>query len=104
MGTNYYLRRNFCQHCGRSDETHIGKSSAGTKFTFHFIPIQAENVKHWKKLTKKSDAEIFNEYGEQIAVHWFWQLVKSKQSEKSQSHIDGIKSIDGYDFIEGDFQ
>lgn len=29
MGTNYYAIKNLCECCNRSDEEHIGKSSAG---------------------------------------------------------------------------
>ena len=36
MGTNYYLRRDFCPCCGQPrDEKHIGKQSCGWRFLAH---------------------------------------------------------------------
>jgi len=32
MGINYYIVKDECEHCGRGDRIHIGKSSAGRQF------------------------------------------------------------------------
>lgn len=54
MGTNYYLHKNICEHCGRSDEAmHIGKSSAGWCFLLRVHPWDCINdlpdwVEAWK--------------------------------------------------------
>ena len=44
MGTNYYLHKNTCEHCGRSDERiHIGKSSGGWCFSLCVHPDEHIN-------------------------------------------------------------
>lgn len=85
MGTNYYLRLRFCSCCGRYDERHIGKSSAGWKFIFRVH--ENIDVNEWKGETLHyknwSDEEgIFNEYGDKVSYDDFWELVKNKQDGK----------------------
>lgn len=65
MGTNYYLHKNVCQCCGRSEETlHIGKSSAGWHFSLHIMPEEnIASLADWKKLWSISENIIKNEYG-----------------------------------------
>lgn len=67
MGTNYYLRKNACPHCGRSDdEYHIGKSGVGWHFSLHVDA--SENVTNLEELKAKlKTGRIFDEYGEEIA-------------------------------------
>lgn len=54
MGTNYYLHKNTCDHCGRSDERiHIGKSSGGWCFALCVHPEEHINdlpdwAEHWQ--------------------------------------------------------
>jgi hypothetical protein len=65
MGTNYYLEREICPHCGRSDEKlHIGKSSAGWCFSLHVDPDEGiNNLADWQALWSAPDARIVDEYG-----------------------------------------
>lgn len=77
MGTNYYLRYNECQCCGRYDEVHIGKSSFGWRFAWHgyteapagLHPIKS--VADWRDAIKKGT--IYNEYGEKQDADTFIQ-------------------------------
>jgi hypothetical protein len=47
MGTNYYLHRNKCSHCGRTDEPlHIGKSSAGWHFALR-VDGKIRDIEDW---------------------------------------------------------
>lgn len=69
MGTNYYLQRDICSHCGRSDERlHIGKSSAGWCFSLHVDADEGiNNLDDWKALWSAPNARIVDEYGREIS-------------------------------------
>ena len=45
MGTNFYVRLNYCEHCGRYETLHIGKRSCGWKFDFAYDNFKSINVK-----------------------------------------------------------
>ena len=66
MGTNYYLQKDKCQHCGRSDEPlHIGKSSYGWHFSLHIIPEHNINtLDDWIMKWSEPNTSIVDEYGE----------------------------------------
>jgi len=100
MGTNYYLRFNICEVCGRYDKQHIGKDSAGWRFLFRFKNGFAENINDWRKQMNRKDAIIVDEYGEEIKQEEFWELVRSKQ--KGKTHFE-MRTIDDFDFYEGEF-
>ncbi len=92
MGTNYYLQVNYCEHCKRYDEVHLGKCSKGWKFLFR----KSENIKNIADavyLTSKY--LIIDEYGRNISSKDFWDMVHKKQNEKS--HDEEV--IDGFDFL-----
>ena len=57
MGTNYYLYYNVCECCGRQDSIHIGKSSCGWRFLFHWHP-NIRNVKEYKDAMKQEGSYI----------------------------------------------
>jgi hypothetical protein len=65
MGTNYYLERDVCPHCQRSDERlHIGKSSGGWCFSLHVDANEGINsLDDWKALWSAPGARIVDEYG-----------------------------------------
>ena len=101
MGTNYFLHRNKCDKCGRYDEVHIGKSSGGWRFVFHYIPNAFEKVTDW--MQAMADGQIFDEYGRLVSFNEFWTTVDIKQKELRQCGLQGFRDIDNYDFLEGDF-
>lgn len=78
MGTNYYLHRNCCDHCGRGagKPLHIGKSSAGWCFTLHVMPDPGyetddpiiNTLDDWKKLFAEKGARIEDEHGDEVTV------------------------------------
>ena len=102
MGTNYFLYINKCDKCGRFTEIHIGKSSGGWRFVFQYIPNAFEKVTDWMEATVHG--EIMDEYGHPCTFTEFWTTVDIKQKERSQSGLEGFRDVDGYDFLEGDFQ
>ena len=113
MGTNYYTRENECNHCGRFDEIHLGKSSMGWQFSFQYNGGQYyKNVEEMKEWTKGKT--IKNEYGELVKYDNFWQMVAEKQNDRNSNHAKyclkeypGSESheyvIDGYSFSDCEF-
>lgn len=90
MGMNYYHEINICNHCGRSDKVHIGKSSIGWTFNFHGFR-DAENpyaipVMFWKTwkmvLLGTENSLIRDEEGKVISFEDFVNLVESKKRAK----------------------
>lgn len=66
MGTNYYLQKDACPHCGRAaDEIHIGKSSGGWVFALHVYPdIGIRDLADWLPLFEMNPMR--DEYGTAI--------------------------------------
>jgi hypothetical protein len=66
MGTNYYLETNICPHCGRFEELHIGKSSAGWCFALHVYPNKGiTTLADWIPLF--ATESIRDEYGGKVS-------------------------------------
>jgi hypothetical protein len=105
VGTNYYHRFNECSCCGRYDERHIGKSSAG--WTFSFQAYQDVNsFDEWKERLK--EGKIVDEYGVELTLEEFVEMVKSKQTNGKNHAItypndDNFVDKDGYSFSNRDF-
>lgn len=116
MGTNYYAQGKVeCEQCGSKhtcrEAIHLGKSSMGWKFTFAWNGGQyyksVPEMQEWLK-TKT----CWDEYGKQITVEEFWQMVeakkdaeldyityKDKRGEDASQYgvvVDGIFFMDGY--------
>ena len=103
MGTNYYFRKHIgekCCHCGRGDEykeLHVGKSSAGWKFLFNPLHDEFKSFKDWKKTLDASPNRLFGEYGRNVSLEKFYELVESKQNgwdikdyrKEYPSHVSG---------------
>ena len=107
MGTNYYLRKNYCHCCKRYDEIHIGKSSVGTKFLFH-VTNEIRSIDDWFKEINKIDGVIVDEYGQEQDFVEFKEFISQKSTERSQKDTyfknDIIFWTDGdYDYLEGEF-
>ena len=92
MGTNYYVIKDHCQCCGRSDrEYHIGKSSNGWAFSFQgYRWNKLDSWKAWKEFLK--DKLIHDEYGDSIDYEHFCNMV---ETYKSPSFVrqDGHKNL-----------
>jgi len=109
MGTNYYTKANSCKECGRSDEFHLGKSSAGWQFTFNWNGgEQYQSVSELKEWLKGKT--IRDEYGDAISNKQFWDKVKQTMRKGNLNHCletggndNYCMNIDGYSFIDGDF-
>jgi hypothetical protein len=73
MGTNYYFHPSGdrdCPHCGqRTENRHIGKSSAGWAFSLHVYPNDGiTSLEDWKALWADPKGAIFDEYGDKTSV------------------------------------
>ena len=115
MGTNYFHRYNRCDHCGRYDERHIGKQSAGWQFSFRAhtdsemrLIIGSWNC--WKMAL--TTGSIFDEYGKEWSYADF--VAKVEATKDGLSHYDEMartwavteddwKDSDGWSFTNGEF-
>jgi len=86
MGTNYYAHTNFCSHCERYDEIHIGKSSFGWKFAIEIHEFYYKSLKEFEEFIQKEDVEIWNSYGDKITPEEVFKMIDAKA--KSKSHFD----------------
>jgi len=108
MGTNYYLHKNECEHCGRYDREFIGKSSGGWRFLFRghnpsslemdLGDIPLTTVEDWREKVK--EGRIIDEYGKEKASDEFWELVESKQKDKVELIYGEWVDPDGYYFLQ----
>lgn len=101
MGTNFYVRLNYCEHCGRYEPLHIGKRSCGWKFDFAWNNFKSIN----EVREKLKNQTIIDEYDRTYTYEEFMKIVEELQSGKT--HADGTHacfiSVDGYDFAIGEF-
>lgn len=112
MGTNYYVKTKECPTCHhKPEEIHLGKSSAGWRFSFQYnggrFYKTVKEMKMWLK-----DKEIKNEYGEDVSYKSFLQMVAQKQKHKL-AHAEYVKEnypthtdsfmIGEYSFTNADF-
>lgn len=85
MGTNYYLKTNICEKCGRSDKIHIGKSSAGWCFALHvtesYEDPQIQSLDDWKKLWSQPGTKIENEYGEEVTPDQMLNIITNRSGK-----------------------
>jgi hypothetical protein len=67
MGTNYYLRKDCCDKCGRPDDKIlIGKSSYGWCFALH-VTEEIKSLDDWFVLFNDKNNKIFDEYGGEVS-------------------------------------
>ena len=99
MGTNYYVILNHCDHCGRGDRVHIGKSSFGWTFGFrgytsaydcNGLVTPIKSYQDW--ITYIGDKRIENEYGEKFTLNDFMDIVKSKKDGQRNHAIESQKN------------
>ena len=109
MGTNYYVKREVCPHCGRGDgDLHVGKSSGGWTFALHVYPDDNINtLDDWKPILERS--EIRDEYGRSVSYPDLLAVITEREHPRglSRSDIDGHHCVghgEGtYDYCTGDF-
>jgi len=99
MGTNYDAVYNLCECCGRADRIHIGKSSAGWRFS---IEVHEEVYKDWQtfeKFIEQRNIEIYDEYGRKVTAFELLSLMESKKD--GQAHEgDQYRKVDHEEFAD----
>lgn len=103
MGTNFYHRYNICSECERYDERHIGKRSMGWQFSFkawatydkdgESQPLIA-SWEDWKNVLTGVKGKIFDEYGHEIEVSEFIEMVEKTRGGKN--HYDYLRDSSQY--------
>jgi len=83
MGTNFYLLRDCCEHCGRpAERIHIGKSSGGWMFGLHVKQYEWEttpsNLEEWKELWSQPGNRILDEYGERLTPQEMFERITDR--------------------------
>lgn len=100
MGTNYYLRYNYCPNCGRYEEKHLGKSSGGWRFLFQ-INEEVHNFEEFKTFITKG--EIYDSYEKPCTAEELLKLIDDKQKDVKNKITPDSINIDGYTFVDYDF-
>ena len=127
MGANYYLKKNHCSACDRSDSIHIGLSCGGWCFKLHVHPeLGINTLDDWKREFDKgiifdendrqvSNGDMLSEITEResdMAVTWAESVMRRNNAVHGPSNllrekIDGQHCIghgDGtWDYLIGDF-
>jgi len=96
MGTNYYLKTEVCECCGRSDEElHIGKSSGGWCFSLHYDDDEGVcSLDDWLVLFRATDNVIRDEYGNVITPTEMQRVIcnRGAKSDKFEKKPYGYES------------
>lgn len=117
MGTNYYVKApQPCDHCGQEhickQGIHIGKSSAGWKFTFAWNG--GAYYKSYGEMERwLADKQIYDEYNRPVSQKDFFNMVEQKMHE-ANDHIEHNKAagddpaaygviVNGIYFMDGEF-
>lgn len=106
MGTNYYVETNFCKECERFDRIHIGKSSAGWKFTLEIHEIYYKSFKEFIEFIRKNDGNIYDEYDKQISFDELMDKIESKKNGRCHFEdypINKYADCEDVDLYKGEF-
>lgn len=109
MGTNYYWRDRPCEHCGRHDEIHVGKSSAGWSLVFRAWPHRLDDPEHpewghdpsspfglpvvsradWRTVFTLRSGELWDEYGRKVDYPLAWLDALKPPTGEQRGREDG---------------
>jgi hypothetical protein len=88
VGTNYYARVNRCEHCGRGEDRHVGKSYR----TLRAYPEDGINSwQDWLEWLNAVRPAIVNEYGDLIDFDAFiegWKPVPGRPEKVAQGELE----------------
>lgn len=128
MGTNYYWHDKPCEHCGRYEDIHVGKSMMTWRAYFHSLlddehpdwgyqyespvgfPILS--LADWRLVFTQRCGELWDEYGRKIddPVAWLDEATAWKPGPDGWKYLDedmsrgvGWLDPDGFRFYAGEF-
>jgi len=115
MSTNYYMKTSTSQ--ADDDGLHLGKRSAGWRFTFKGDKdLKVVSFENWKDMVVKFRSQgfrVYDEYGVEQDLPAFFRMVENWHKDgnsntqwcKDNYHDDGNvwTDEDGNDFIDGEF-
>lgn len=120
MGTNFTWHDLPCNHCGRFDEVHVGKSSAGWCFLFHAyedeynvfgFPVRSRA--DWRRVFTERSGVLVDEYGNEWAEPLLWlaelpapdvdQLLREDERMRSYRSDPYRRDPEGFRIETGDF-
>jgi hypothetical protein len=110
MGTNYYWRDAPCNECGRYDEHHVGKSSAGWSFGFRAYPHLLSSDEHpewghypcspfgfpvltradWRRVFTERTGQLWDEYRRLVDDPVVWLDGLKPPGEAAREWEDGM--------------
>ena len=109
MGTNYYVRLNECDSCGRYDEAHLGKSLRSVQAYPEGIPgardVKITRFDDWRRFLLDGPRRytVWDEYGDQIEDVAAWLAEwKPRPGAQLYGHGDYIDP-DGFVCISAEF-
>lgn len=98
MSTNYFFRTNYCKHCKRYDEIHIGQASFGNKFIFQ----KQKGLECFNDfLTLKKKFTIIDEYDRVIPKKKFLDMLEQSKAGKHQKMFE---LSEGFDWCSEEFR
>ena len=115
MSTNYYIDVNKCDCCGRFEEVHIGKKSAGWEFMFQSYNT-LRSWQAWKQFL--TSQKIYDEYEREVEYDDFVRKVETSlkgtfngrmnknhydEGKGKWNQLDEWKDKEGYSFTSNEF-
>jgi len=81
MGTNYYILKNICPTCGRSESEHIGLSAKGWSFTFQATDT-IRDFEQWLANVKTAQ-RIIDDRNNVVTIEQILEIIEIKRKEKN---------------------
>ena len=105
MGTNYFWRDRPCEHCGRFENIHMGKSGGIFRAWPHRLFNDAHpdwgydpaspfgfpvlSLKDWERVFKERPGSLWDEYGREVTDPLMWLAGFEPWNEERRAKQDG---------------
>lgn len=92
MGTNYYVRVDLCDACGRSEELHVSKNltmfQARMRWEDGDEKIDLASWAEWRRFIRQHDLVVYDEYGGAIQPEAFIEMVEDTDKARRRRQFD----------------